>query len=190
MIKNEKSYTVYHINESLNNKKSIMRIPKRKPPTVTTALNDPNITKKKFDELTQELINLKKYKQPKAQEEVERLALMGDFSENAAYQIAKGKLRGINGRIFELETYLKKINIINTEEQNDIVCIGSTVSLKVNNEKIITYTILGSSETDPAHGIISHNSALGSALLGKKLNETIQLNIGEKTFFYTIISIT
>ncbi|MFH0814829.1 MAG: hypothetical protein V1902_01950, partial [Candidatus Falkowbacteria bacterium] len=79
-----------------------MRVPTRRAEKNIKNTFDPFITQTKFDELKIKLEKLKK-SQPTAISEVQRLAEMGDFSENAAYQMAKGRLRGINQRILELE---------------------------------------------------------------------------------------
>ncbi|HYE60097.1 MAG TPA: GreA/GreB family elongation factor [Candidatus Kapabacteria bacterium] len=156
-----------------------MRIPTRKPTKFSHLDTDPLLTREKFDELNNELNRLKTVTRPKAMAEVSRLAAMGDFSENAAYQIAKGKLRGINNRIMILETHLNKAEIITPDHNTATIHIGHTVTVRDGDiEK--TYTILGSSETDPSRGIISHTSPLGAALIGHKIGDRITVPIGKK----------
>ena len=101
-----------------------------------------------IDKLKNELRRLIEIKRPPAIKEVKRLALMGDFSENAAYQIAKGRLRGINQRILDLEEWLKKSKIIDRSSNKNFVQLGSKVNLE-SLGKVRTLKILGSSETDP-----------------------------------------
>ena len=78
-----------------------MRVPIRKGGEFTNIIPDPNLTRKKFNEFSVKLKSLK-LEQPKAILEVKRLAELGDFSENAAYQMAKGHLRSLNEKIFKL----------------------------------------------------------------------------------------
>ena len=66
--------------------------------------------------------------------------------------------------------------------------LGHTVTVEVNGKQK-TYQILGSSETDPARGIISHNSPLGAALLGKRVGERVRVPLNNKTVAYTIVNI-
>jgi len=101
-----------------------MRTLDRKPGTYTHVKLDPLITGWKFDELKKKLETLKKVSQPKASNEVARLAEMGDFSENAAYQMAKGRLRGINNTIARLENQINHAVIIKTQDQKDTIEIG------------------------------------------------------------------
>lgn len=164
-----------------------MRTPIRKSGKYTHLKPDPNMTKAKYQELEAKLKKLKK-KRPFAIEEVKRLALMGDFSENAAYQIAKGRLRGLNQRILDTENLLKKANIITLRTNNDTVQLGCTVTLEINGQQK-TYQILGSTETDPESGIISNNSPLGSSLMNHRVGDIISRNTPSGIKKYKIINI-
>lgn len=165
-----------------------MRVPIRKSEKYTTLKTDPHITQAKFNELKIKLDRLVNINRPKEAEEVKRLALMGDFSENAAYQIAKGRLRGINQRILDISNLLGSSEIIQADENNEYVQIGNFITLlRDNKEKV--YQILGSEETNPGAGIISHSSPLGSALMGKKVGDIIKVVLPEKVIEYKIIKI-
>jgi transcription elongation factor GreA len=115
---------------------------------------------------------------------------MGDFSENTGYQIAKGRLRGLNQRILEMEDLLGKAEIIRPIKNSNTVQLGSKVTIEnQENGKIKTYQILGSTETNPGNGTISHSSPLGSALLSRQKNETIKINLANKEVYYKILEI-
>lgn len=166
-----------------------MRIPRRKPGRYAMMPKDTLLTGEKFDELSRKLGRLK-LRRPAAMSEVARLAEMGDFSENAAYQMAKGRLRGLNNAIAELEEQLNRADIIPKNAQKACVQIGHTVTLEVNGQKKI-YTILGSAESDPARGIVSHTSPLGAALIGKRTGEVAEVAslANKKAAIYTIVDI-
>lgn len=166
-----------------------MQTPYRKAGKYTGVKPDPHITQEKYDQLAADLEKLKKVKQPRAIEEVQRLALMGDFSENAAYQIAKGRLRGINQRILDIEDHLKRSVIIQAPSRSDIIGLGHIIAVEVNGAER-TYQILGSSETDPGRGVISHNSPIGAALLGRHVGETITVKLTNKELTIRIKSIS
>jgi len=165
-----------------------MRVPIRKPGKYTDLKPDPHITWEKFNELQAKLERLKKISQPRLIAEVKRLASDGDFSENAAYQIAKGKLRGVNQGILETEELLKRAIIIEPQCNNGFVQLGNTVTVEVNGRQR-TYQILGSSETNPDKGIISHNSPIGKNLIGKRVGDIVRIKINDKEVIYKIISI-
>lgn len=136
---------------------------------------DPLLTKEKFAELKSKLEHLKSIR-PKQAEEVSRLADLGDFSENAGYQFAKSRLRGINSGIAAIEKQLTNAEIIITEEQTDTVQVGHTVTIK-NDGKAKTYQLLGSTETNPQKGIISYLSPIGAALIGHSVGDIVTIKI-------------
>jgi len=145
------------------------------------------MTQAKFDELTADLARMKRIRPPLAAE-VKRLAAMGDFSENAAYQIAKGRLRGLNQAMLDVEDQLAHAEIIQPNHNKNIVGLGSRVTVETAG-KSRTFQILGSTETDPATGIISASSPIGSALLNRKAGETIDIKLANRAVSYRIIKI-
>ena len=166
-----------------------MRVPFRKPGKYSQIKSDPLLTEGKLNELKNKLDRLKNASQPHAIEEVKRLAELGDFSENMEYQLAKGKLRGINDAITKTENQLKHAVVINPQQQIDTVQLGHKVTVEsAGKEK--TYQILGSSETNPHKGIISYSSPIGMALIGRKMGETIKIKIGDNEVAYKIIKIS
>ena len=119
-----------------------MRTPTRKPGIYAGLKADQNITAAKFQELTAKLERLKTVNQPRTIKEVKLLAQDGDFSENAAYQIAKGRLRGINQRIIDITDHLKRAVIIEHKKNTDRVQLGHQVTVEVNGKEK-TFLILG-----------------------------------------------
>jgi len=165
-----------------------MRIPTRRGEKNNQRANDPLMTQAKYDELKKKLDHLQSI-QPAAVKEVQRLAEMGDFSENAAYQMAKGRLRGINQRILELTDQLAHSELIAPNKNSDTVAVGHFVTVAVNGREK-TYQVLGSSETNPGSGVISRHSPLGAALLGRKVGEVVNVQLANKLVEYKIIKIS
>src|SRR4030042_2133752 len=159
-----------------------MQIPKRKSEKNTQNDYDPHITSQRADEMRKELERLIKIARPRASNEVAEHAKLGDFSENAAYQMAKGKLRSINNRILILQDKLNNAIIIECVPSNCLQ-LGSQVTVEVNGQRKI-YTILGSQETNPQQGIISHLSPIGKALLGHKINDEVEIEINGQNLKY------
>lgn len=145
------------------------------------------MTGAKLNELEKKLAHLKETR-PKAAAEVARLAELGDFSENAEYQLAKGRLRGLNSAIFNLEKQIHQATIIAPNKQTDTVAIGHTVTVR-HEHKEKKFQILGSSEAKPEKGIISHLSPIGAALLGHAVGETIIVPLAGKEARYTLLKI-
>jgi transcription elongation factor GreA len=165
-----------------------MQTPYRKKETYVRPKVDPVITAEKFLALTTRLKQMKEIDRPRLSEEVKHLASMGDFSENAGYQLAKSRLRGLNQRILDAENLLKQAEIVESPADKSLIGIGHTVTVEVNG-KIKIYKILGSTETDPLKGIISHGSPLGAALLNHKAGDIVTLTLNGQMTDYKIIKI-
>jgi transcription elongation factor GreA len=165
-----------------------MQQPIRKADKYLRGKPDPKMTQAKFDKLAADLARMKKMQPPLAAE-VKRLAAMGDFSENAAYQIAKGSLRGLNQRMLDIEDQLINAEIIQPNQNRTAVGLGSFVTVETSG-RTKKFQILGSTETDPARGIISASSPIGSALLGKKIGQTAEVKLANKIATYKIIGIS
>ncbi|PIT87147.1 MAG: hypothetical protein COU31_04260 [Candidatus Magasanikbacteria bacterium CG10_big_fil_rev_8_21_14_0_10_40_10] len=149
---------------------------------------DPFLSFAKARAIQNQLKKLIEISRPKLAQEVNRLSELGDFSENVEYQLAKGKLRRINTEILILENQLKQARIITAPEQFETVQIGHKVTVEVNGRQK-TYQILGSAQADPAQGIISHGSPIGSALLGRKVGDVVEIKPVNKIISYKIISL-
>lgn len=152
-----------------------MRIPKRRYDKIYQR-PDPHISEVKFNELKNKLDRLKNHSRFQAMAEVARLAEMGDFSENHEYQIAKGRLRGINARILELADYLKHVVIIQPQSNKDKINLGDSVTIKFKGQEK-TYQLLGPLEADPFKNIISHQSPLGSCLINRRVGDKFTTHI-------------
>ncbi|MDO8668254.1 MAG: transcription elongation factor GreA [bacterium] len=175
-----------------------MQLPYRKAGKYTHLKPDQHLTEAKYNELKNKLDRLK-FNRPGAANEVKRLAEFGDFSENAEYQIAKGRLRGINQRILEIEDHLRRAVIIKPNKNSKTVQLGSNVTVLIAGTpphlfhkcggKEKTYLILGSAETNPGRGVISRRSPIGSALIGKKIGDQIKIKLADRVVEYKIIKI-
>lgn len=168
-----------------------MRLPTRKSEILqsTTKVSDNFVSAEKIQKHKDELHDLIKNQRPPAIKEVQRTAEMGDFSENAAYQMAKGRLRQINYRITTLEEKIKSAVVIDPSHNlPGTIQIGSTVTLKTAGHQF-TYQILGSQESNPTRGLISYLSPLGTALINHQVGDEITVNLRNKNVAYRIIEI-
>jgi len=167
-----------------------MQVPKRKSEKYTNIAVDPHMTQEKFMDLKNNLDRMLKAR-PLLAKDVQFYAANGDFSENAEYQIAKGKLRGLNRRIDETKDLINKADIIKPTTKFDTVQLGSTVTIEIEGKQPSkkTYKILGSSETRPEQGIVSHQSPIGAALMGKRVNEEVLVKTKNREIKYRVISI-
>lgn len=148
------------------------------------------LTKERYDELTRELESLRNEKRREVAEQLQRAKEYGDLSENAEYAEAREEQSRVEARIAELDDTLKSAVIIKKHEGGaNAVHVGSTVSVR-RDGATISYTIVGSSESNPAENKISNESPIGRALLGKKVGDTVQVETPAGTAVYTVIDIT
>lgn len=119
----------------------------------------------------QELEFLTTVKRREIAERLEFAIKQGDISENADYDVAKQDQALIEGRIKELENILLTAKIIENTPITGEVQVGSQVTVHEEGFPPETYTIVGPTEAMPANGLISHESPVGAALLGKRVGD-------------------
>ncbi len=138
--------------------------------------NETLITAEGLEELKSELEFLKITRRKEISEKIKVALAFGDISENAEYDEAKNEQANVESRIAKLEQMIKNAKIIKTGKQKGVVTVGSKVSIKdLEFDETMEYIIVGSAEADPFKGKISNVSPLGSALLGKKIGEIIEV---------------
>jgi transcription elongation factor GreA len=126
---------------------------------------------------------------PSLAAEAERTAAYGDRSDNAEYKDAKANLRKCRFGILGIQEQLKRVAIIPSgPSATGAVRLGSTVVLKTNG-KTQTFRILGPRETDPGRGVISHESPLGAALIGRVVGDTVTPNTTIGARVYCILEV-
>lgn len=121
-----------------------------------------------------ELDFLKKTKRAEIAERIHQAREYGDLAENSEYDSAMEAQALTENRIAELESILKRVKVIADEPNNDFVVIGSTVKIEMDDE-IDEFKIVGRVEADPSKKRISNESPLGSALLGAKRGEVVEV---------------
>lgn len=101
----------------------------------------------------------------------------GDISENAEYDDAKNEQAMLETKIALLEEKLRSATVIDAEHiDTDTVGIGSSVEVD-DNGRSATYTIVGSSEANPAERKLSNESPVGKALIGAKAGQTVTVQL-------------
>jgi len=133
------------------------------------------ITRRGYDALREELVNLKKVERPKTIQAIEDARAHGDLSENAEYEAAKERQGYIEGRISELQYKLSNVDIIDPKNiPKDKAVFGVTVVLEnIDSGEEVTYQLVGPDESDIKEGRISVTSPLGQAIIGKTLGDEI-----------------
>ena len=118
---------------------------------------------------------------------IEEARAHGDLSENAEYHAAKERQGQVEAMIGDLEDKISRAQIIDpTTLSGDKVIFGATVTLLDENDKPVRYQIVGQTEADAAKGRISYNSPIGRALIGKQLEEEVEVTVPSGDKFYLI----
>jgi len=147
-----------------------------------------HLTKEGLEKLRKEIEYLKKEGRREIAERLERAKEYGDLSENSEYIDAKEAQGKLESRIFELEEIIRNAVLIKKNLQKDIVGVGSTIEVQ-KGFKTFRYTIVGSREAKPEANLISNESPLGKAFLGRKIGDIVEINTPSGKTKYKIVKI-
>lgn len=134
------------------------------------------MTQSGYEQLQEELEQLKTVKRPEVVEKIKVARSFGDLSENSEYDAAKDEQGFVEQEITKTEEMLRHAKIIEENNNKNEVQLGNTVTFTElpdgDEEK---YQIVGSAEADPFEGKISNESPIAKSLLGAKLNDEINV---------------
>lgn len=149
------------------------------------------ITQEGFYRLTEELSFLWKTKRPEIVRAISTAAAEGDRSENAEYIYRKKELRETDRKIRYLERHLKDINVVRDKpRQQDKVFFGAYVLVEDEDGQQTQYRIVGGIEARGEENEISVNSPVAQALIGKLLDEEVEVRLPDsRKISYTILDI-
>ena len=141
--------------------------------------------------LEEELEYLKTVRRKEITEKIKVALGYGDLSENSEYDDAKNEQAFIEGRIIQLENMLKNAVVVDESEiPTDKVSVGSIVKvMDYEFDEEVEYAIVGSAEADPMNFKISNESPVGSALLGKKVGDVVEVTVPSGVSKFEILEI-
>ncbi len=150
------------------------------------------LTKNRLVEIENQLIELKTAGRRNIAEKIAEARGHGDLSENAEYDAAKEAQSHLEMKIGKLETMLSRAKIISPEDMpGDEVYILSVVKLiDLGSNEEITFTLVSPEEADFELDKISVTSPIGNALLGKRMNEIVEIDVPAGLIKYQILSIS
>ena len=149
------------------------------------------ITKKGHDKLVQEIKTLKHVDRPAIIEAIAEAREFGDLSENAEYHAAREKQSMIEGRILDLEDKVARSEIIDISKlAGDSIKFGATVNLiDEDTEDEVSYIIVGEYEADISKKRISIASPIAKALIGKKIQDFVEVVTPRGSKSYEVIDV-
>ncbi len=148
------------------------------------------ITPEGFRKLQEELDQLWRVERPKVTEAVSTAAALGDRSENADYIYGKKRLREIDSRLRFLQKRTDDLVVVDRARDDDgKVYFGAWVTLEDEAGEETTYRVVGPDELDAAHGLISMDSPLGRALLGRAVDDEVTVHRPKGPATFTLVKI-
>ncbi|MGI4991396.1 transcription elongation factor GreA [Halobacteriovorax sp. GFR7] len=149
------------------------------------------ITKQGYDTIQTELDHLIKVEREELKVTIAEARELGDLKENAEYHAAKEKQGVVEGRISQLQGILASCEVIDPSTiKSDKIVFGATVSiLNMETDESQTVKIVGESESDMKKGLISYNSPLGKALIGREEGDEVLVRAPKGDIEYEVESI-
>jgi transcription elongation factor GreA len=139
-----------------------------------------------YDKLTDQLRALKA-ERPTIVDAIEEARAHGDLSENAEYHAAKERQGQVEASISDIEDKLSRAQVIDPKSlSGDKIIFGATVTLIDEGDHPVRYQIVGQAEADAKIGMISYNSPLGRALIGRQVGEEIEVTVPSGDKFYLV----
>lgn len=147
------------------------------------------LTAKGFAELEEELNDLRVNKRAENVQAIKEARSHGDLSENSEYDAARDEQAKIEARIQELEYKLENATIIDSTDKSSVNVGCSVTILYVDDEEEDTYSIVGSLEADPFENKISNESPIGSAIIGRKVGDIVNVDANGSSYQVKILKI-
>lgn len=144
------------------------------------------------EKLKAELDHLRRVDRPEVVAAIEEARSKGDLSENAEYDAAREKQSFIEGRIAFLEGRIPSLQVIDPKTLNagTKVVFGATVTLcDVENDKEVTYQIVGVDEADIEHNKVSVSSPIARALIGKSEGDEVVVHAPKGDLDFEIVAV-
>ncbi|MFA4835682.1 MAG: transcription elongation factor GreA [Dehalococcoidia bacterium] len=137
------------------------------------------LTAEGLEKLKAELEQLRSVRRPEVLERLQQSKELSDTVDNAEYEESKNEQAFVEGRIMTLEKMIKNAEVMPDDKSRrpTEVRFGSKVKVIDQDGKEKEYTIVGKAESDPSEGKISNESPVGKALLGKRADETVEIEV-------------
>jgi transcription elongation factor GreA len=139
-----------------------------------------------YEKLIAEL-KLLREERPRIIDAIEEARAHGDLSENAEYHAAKERQGQVEASVADLEDKVSRAQIIDpTTLSGDRIIFGATITLRDDDDKPVRYQIVGPYEADAKLGRISYNSPLGRALIGRRIDDEVEVTVPSGDRFYVV----
>lgn len=147
------------------------------------------MTQKSLDKLTIEYNRLKNEVMPIIVKRIEEAIKLGDLSENAEYHEAKDDQGMTAARIRDIEYKIHNAKVVEMQK-SETVDLGSKITVQDNEGNVKEFELVDQTQANPIEGKISNESPLGSAFMGHKLDDKLEVKLPNITKVYIIKKIS
>jgi transcription elongation factor GreA len=150
------------------------------------------ITREGLKKIEDELHYLETERRSQVADKIRQAKELASTQNNAEYEDAKNEQAMVEGRILQLNQLIQNAEVIDETgaAKSKQVILGSRVKVKADDGKSVEYVIVGPAEADPREGKISNESPVGRALIGKRLNDEVQVSVPKGIITYKITKIS
>jgi transcription elongation factor GreA len=144
-----------------------------------------------FDKLNEELRDLKTRGRREIAAKIDEARSHGDLSENAEYEAAKEEQAYMEKRIAELENAMAHARVLDDKnvDLSKVTVLSTVTVLNIKTNKQMKYTLVSPQEADFNLGKISIESPIGAALMGKIINDVVQVNVPAGVLNFEVLNI-
>jgi len=146
------------------------------------------LTRGDIEKMEAEIEHRKLVERPKILEELKEAKAQGDLSENFEYYAAKRARNQNDSRIRYLEKMIKTAIVIEDDSKADEVGLNNTITVYFeDDDEEETFKLVTSIRVDTLKGIINKDSPLGSAIMGHKVGDRVEVKVNEKVSYFVEI---
>jgi len=141
--------------------------------------------------LEDKLEHLKSVKRHEVAERIRKARQFGDINENSEYEDAKNEQAFVEGEVLQLEKVLRNAKLVDDVSIDPhIASLWSRVKIQdLDSSEVSEYTIVGSTESDPAKNRISDESPVGRAFLGRRAGDVVEVQVPAGTIKYKVLEV-
>ena len=153
------------------------------------AIMKEQMQRKRYEDFKKDLELLKTKKREEIAERLHTTRSFGDLSENSEYDAARNAQAELESKINIMEEQLRNVEIVDAINKNSVQVGTKVVLINPNSKKDCIYNIVNTGDSDISNRLISVDSPIGSALLGHKVGDGVEIELPESKVLFKIKSI-
>jgi transcription elongation factor GreA len=139
--------------------------------------------------LEEELNDLRTRRRPELHTRIQEATESGDISDNSEYEELKDEWASLEARIYELEQTLERAEIIQRQDGEETIGLGSKVTLRSDDGEEETWILVSPQEANTLDGTISTQSPVGEALIGRRVGDSATVRTPSGSIVYTVVAV-